>query len=224
MNNSFADLIDTDNVEKERLSKQPLAGLHSSGSEASVMLKAGDKIVYPSQGPCLIGPIVKRIIDDRPLMFYQLFVLNDCGGDLFIPVEKVEAVGIRLLMQAAEIPRLLDHMTQLATVADNYRQRNLHHLKLFSSGSAFDLAEIVGALTELRHTRSLSFGEHKTLEKAKGLLICEIAEVTGMTKEAANEQIDAALEARTKAVKATPTTRRNMTTGRHPVRTQAASG
>jgi len=56
------------------------------------------------------------------------------------------------------------------------------------------------------------------------LLICEIAEVTGMTREAANEQIDAALDARTKAVKATPTTRKNMTAGRHPIRTQAASG
>lgn len=189
-----------------------------------MILKTGDKIVYPSQGPCLIGPIVEMIIDEQPLMFYQLFVLNDCGGDLFIPVEKVEAVGIRLLMQAAEIPRVLEHLAQSVTVADNYRQRNLHHLKLFASGSAFDLAEIVGALTELRHARSLSFGEHKTLERAKGLLVCEIAEVTGTTREAANEQVEAALEARAKAVKASPTSRRSMTAGRHPIRTQAASG
>jgi CarD family transcriptional regulator len=158
-------------------------------------LMAGSKIVYPSQGPCLIGPIVKRIIDERPLMFYQLLVLSDCGGDLFIPVEKAGAVGMRLLLKASEIPKLLDHLAQPTTVGDNYRQRNLHNLKLFASGSAFDLAEIVSSLTVLSKSKSLSLGENRILERAKALLICEIAEVTGATKEAAKGQVESAINA-----------------------------
>jgi RNA polymerase-interacting CarD/CdnL/TRCF family regulator len=192
--------------------------------EIALILKAGSKIVYPSQGPCLIGPIVKRMIDERALMFYQLFVLNEGGGDVFIPVEKIESVGLRLLLNISEIPKLLDHLKQPATIADNYRQRSAHNQKLFASGSAFDLAEIVGSLTELNNTRSLSFGEQKTLEKAKGLLICEIVEVTGTTREAANEQLDTALLTRAKKTQTGSTARKGMAATRDQIMHQAASG
>ena len=189
-----------------------------------MILTNGSKIVYPSHGPCLIGPIVKKMIDERPRMFYQLLVLNGGGGDLFIPVEKVEAVGIRLLLNISEIPTLMDHLTRPAVGADSYRQRNLHNMKLFVSGSAFDLAEIVGSLTELQNVRSLAFGEQKTLEKAKGLLVCEIAEVTGTTREAANDQVEMALAARPKKGQAEAAARRRMTTRRNQSRYEAATG
>jgi len=158
-------------------------------------LTAGDKIVYPSQGPCLIGPIVERIIDDRPLMFYQLVVLNE-GGDLFVPIDKVKSVGIRLLLERSEIPKLLDQLKKPAKAVDGWKQRNLQNLKLFASGSAFDLAEIVETLTELSETKPLSFGECNKLKRAKQLLICEISEVTGETKEEVERQVDNALKAR----------------------------
>lgn len=189
-----------------------------------MILTTGSKIVYPSQGPCLIGSIVERIIGEQPRRFYQLLVLNECGGDLFVPVEKIEAVGIRLLLNVTEIPKLLEHLNLPATVADNHRQRGLHILKLFASGSAFDLAEIVGSLTELNNTKPLSFGENKTLEKAKGLLICEMAEVTGTTREAVKQQIETALETRKKESKASPASRRRVAANRDQLLQQAASG
>ncbi|MGA9771619.1 MAG: CarD family transcriptional regulator [Blastocatellia bacterium] len=165
-------------------------------------LTAGDKIVYPSQGPCIIGPIVERVIGDRTLMFYQLVVLNE-GGDLFVPVDKVKAVGIRQLLEKSEIPKLLDQLKKPAKAADSWRQRNLENLRLFASGSAFDLAEIVETLTELSETKSLSFGECNKLERAKRLLICEISEVTGETKQQVEQQVDDALKSRKKAVATT---------------------
>lgn len=161
-------------------------------------LTAGDKIVYPCQGPCLIGSIVERVIDDRPLMFYQLVILNE-GGDLFIPIDKIKTVGIRLLLERSEIPKLLDQLKKPAKAVDGWKQRNLENLRLFASGSAFDLAEIVEMLTELSETKPLSFGECNKLKRAKQLLVCEIAEVTGETKEEVEQQVDDALKARKEA-------------------------
>jgi CarD family transcriptional regulator len=162
-----------------------------------VRLTAGDKIVYPSQGPCLIGPIVERIIGDRPLKFYQIIVLNK-GGDLFVPVDKVNDVGIRRLLGKSEIPKLLNHLKlkRPARTAGNWRQRAVDVLRLFASGSAFDLAEVVETLTELGETKALSFVECRRLDRAKWLLICEISEVTGETTEEAEKHIDKALAAR----------------------------
>ena len=157
------------------------------------ILSAGDKAIYPGQGPCRIGRVTKRVIDGRVIMFYHLTVLDDNGGDLFVPVEKAKAIGIRLLLKESEIPGLLAHLRKGAKAADNWKQRATDNKKLFTSGSPFDLAEIVASLTELSKTRSLTLGESGTLGRARRLLICEISEVMGATKTAAAEQVDLAL-------------------------------
>jgi RNA polymerase-interacting CarD/CdnL/TRCF family regulator len=174
-----------------------------------MILNAGNKIVYPSQGPCLIGPVVKKMIDDRAVMFYQLTILNESGGELFVPVDKVDSVGIRLLLKKSEIPKLLDQLKQPAKPEDTWRERTITNLKLFATGSAFDLAEIVESLTELSETKALSFAESKRLDQAKRLLVSEISEVIGATKEDAEQMVDAALAARMTGVKASPLARGN---------------
>lgn len=169
-------------------------------------LTVGNKIVYPSQGPCLISSIVKRMIDGKPLVFYQLVILDDQGGELFIPVDKVEAIGIRLLLDKTEIPALLDQLKEPADPGVDWKNRTSNNTKLFASGSALDLAVIVESLTELRETKALSFGECKRLERAKSLLACEISEVMGSTTEEAEQQIENALKARNGETKPAPIT------------------
>ena len=169
-------------------------------------LTVGNKIVYPSQGPCLIGSIVERMIDGKQLTFYQLIILDEQGGDLFIPVDKVEAIGIRLLIDKTEIQALLDQLKKPADPGIDWKQRSSNNIKRFASGSAFDLAEVVESLTEQRKTKSLSFGESKRLDRAKSLLVCEISEAMGVTKQEAEQQIDNALKARNREVKSAPVT------------------
>jgi RNA polymerase-interacting CarD/CdnL/TRCF family regulator len=90
---------------------------------------------------------------------------------------------------------LLDQLTRPAQLADDYRQRARDNSRLLASGSAFDLAEIVESLTRLGETKSLSMAERKSLEKARSLLVCEISEVVGGTKEEADRQVEEALRA-----------------------------
>lgn len=164
-------------------------------------LTAGNKAIYPGQGPCRIGRVVKKVVDGRVIMFYHLTVLDDSGGDLFVPVEKARAIGVRLLMKKSEIPGLLAHLKKSAKTADNWKQRATDNLKLFTSGSPFDLAEVVASLTELSDTRSLTLGESGTLGRARRLLICEISEVMGETKTAVEEQVDQALKRANRGMK-----------------------
>jgi hypothetical protein len=44
-----------------------------------VILTSGNKVIYPSQGPCLICQVIKKVIDGRPVSFYQLALLDDRG-------------------------------------------------------------------------------------------------------------------------------------------------
>jgi RNA polymerase-interacting CarD/CdnL/TRCF family regulator len=166
------------------------------GKENRVILTSGNKVIYPSQGPCLIGPVIKKVIDGRPISFYQLALLDDSGGELFVPVDKVQTIGIRPMLNRSDIPRLLDLLKEPSGADKDWRQRALDNFKLFTAGSTFDLAEVVKSLTKVGEKRALSFRESQTLEKARKLLIGEISEVMGETKSATEEQINEALNPR----------------------------
>jgi CarD family transcriptional regulator, regulator of rRNA transcription len=161
-------------------------------------LSIGEKIIYPSHGPCVIGAVIKKHVGGTSTTFYRLAPLDDSGGELFIPVDKIRGLGIRQLLARSEIPKLLNHLKTETAGAKNWKQRAIDNSKLLASGSAFDLAEIVESLTELNETKALTPHDRQTLERAKKLLVCEIAEVLGETKSAAAEHVDRALQAHKK--------------------------
>jgi RNA polymerase-interacting CarD/CdnL/TRCF family regulator len=161
-----------------------------------MILTVGSKVVYPCQGPCLVGEAVERVVAGEHRSFHHLIVLDDRGGELFVPVDKVQAIGIRPLVKRSDIPKLRRHLMKTTRVAKDWKQRANDILRLFTSGSAFDLAEIVGSLTELNKTKTLSSREIWTLERARKFLVCEISEVMGETKSAAEEQVDQSLRTR----------------------------
>lgn len=167
-------------------------------------LGVGNKVIYPSQGPCRIGRIVTRVIDGTPIEFYHLLVLAEGGGELYVPVGKAQAIGIRLLLDKSDIPGLLGQLKKTVATADHWKQRADYNSKMSTSGSAFDLAEVVESLTELRDTKALTLGEARTLERARRLLIDEISEVMGETKQEAEQQVDVALKAQKERVEPGP--------------------
>lgn len=163
-------------------------------------LTVGDKVVYPGRGPCLIGAVVQKTICGRLASFYQLALLDDSKAELFVPVDKSGDLNMRALLTRPEIPTLLDHLKSRAPVtrnprtAKNWRQRELDNLKLFNTGSVFELADMVESLTQLSSAKTLAAHERETLYRARKLLICEISEVMGESKKAAEARIDNVLE------------------------------
>jgi len=158
-------------------------------------LKVGSKMVYPSQGPCLISSIVQKEIGGQAISFYQLALLDERGGELFVPVEKAQAGGLRQLLSKSEVPRLLELFNRPADTTRDWKKRASENAKLLASGSAFDLAMVVKSLTELSSKKELSFPEGRALEKARRLLICELAEIFRVPKSAAEDRLNQALKA-----------------------------
>ena len=163
-------------------------------------LTVGDKVVYPGRGPCLIGGVVQKVVCGMSTSFYRLALLDDSRAELFVPVANIHDLHMRALLNRSEIPKLLGHLkTGAGAIKDlgtakNWRQRELENSKLFSSGSIFDLAHMVEALTQLSGTKNLAPHERATLHRARKLLICEISEVMVESKTAAEARIDSVLE------------------------------
>jgi len=161
-----------------------------------MMLNVGNRVVYPSQGPCLVGAVVNKVICGKSTSFYQLAMLNEKGGELLVPVDKVTSLGLRQLLGKSDIPKLFGHLKNAAVAATNWKQRVIDNAKLLASGSAYDLAQVIESLTDLNKTKALTPRDRQTLDRARRILICEISEVTGETKTAAEEQLEKALKLR----------------------------
>ncbi len=160
-----------------------------------MIIDIGKKVMYPGQGPCLIGSVVKREIAGRSMNFYRLVLLGDGGGELFVPLEKVRTLGLRPLLTAAEIPALMARLQAPPPCPKDWKQRAMEHARLLASGTTFDLAEIVGGLILLNEAKPLSTRESLLLDRAKKLLIREVAEVTEEARSEAEARINRALRA-----------------------------
>ncbi|HEY3304524.1 MAG TPA: CarD family transcriptional regulator [Candidatus Binatia bacterium] len=163
-------------------------------------LTVGNKVVYPGRGPCLIGAVINKVVCGTSASFYRLTLLDDSSAELFVPVEKSSDLQIRSLLDRSEIPKLLANLkTRTGPATDpgpkSWRQRNLENLELFNSGSIFDLARVVESLTQLSGTKTLASNERETLQRARALVVSEIAAVMDESKAAAEARINTVLEA-----------------------------
>jgi CarD family transcriptional regulator len=161
----------------------------------------GDKVVYPSQGPCLIDAVVEKTIAGQPAMFYRLSLLDHTRDAILVPIEKLDALHVRRLLGKSEIPKVLGRLEHEPLVAKNWKQRAIDNAKLLASGSACDLAEVVDSLTQLSDANALLPRERQTLDKARQFLICEISEVLEESRDAAQGQIDRALASKRNLLK-----------------------
>jgi CarD family transcriptional regulator len=167
--------------------------------EIHMTLTVGKKVFYPGRGPCLVGSVVQKVVCGTSARFYRLALLDGSKAELFVPVDNLHDLHMRALLDRSDIPELLAHLETRTEAtkegaAKNWRQRELDHLKLFKSGSIFDLADTVEALTQLSGSKTLSADERDTLYRARKLLICEISEVMDESKHAAEARIDNVLQ------------------------------
>jgi len=84
--------------------KVPIDERADEEESQTVRLAVGSKVTYPSLGPCIIGGVVNKMVAGTSVSFYKLAVLDGSGGELFVPVDKAQSSGLRLLLKESEIP------------------------------------------------------------------------------------------------------------------------
>lgn len=162
------------------------------------MFRVGKVVFYPGCGPCSVAGVAMRASGLESTLFYHLVVLGD-QGEVFVPVERASALGLRALLTRADVPSLLATLREKEDPASDWRVRNRENQQRLASGSAFDLAEIVRSLVVLGDTHELSFTDRRILLRARALLIDELSSVTSTTKTAAEARIDLILEERSRS-------------------------
>ena len=140
------------------------------------MFNIGDLAVYPAHGVGVIESIESKLISGRKQDFYIMRILDN-GMIIMIPLDNVDNVGLRQVIDADQVPQIFAILKEREIVPDNqtWNRRYREYMEKIKTGSVFELAEVLRDLFILREDKELSFGERKMLDTARGLLVKEIS-------------------------------------------------
>jgi CarD family transcriptional regulator len=155
--------------------------------------KVGDKVVYPNHGVALIEEVSKISLDDHSARCYRLRVAAN-KTVVMVPTNKTDDVGMRKVIDEKESKRLMRRLrdTDVSTGTD-WKERFQENAAKMQSGSIRDVADVLKSLTVLQQQKDLSDREKRMLEKARYLLVSEMAAAEDLTDERVEEKIDKAL-------------------------------
>lgn len=163
--------------------------------------KIGDKVVYPNHGLGIIEQIEKRSMGDRMEEFLTLrIVAND--STVMVPRSNTTSVGLRRVVTKKEVEDVFDVLKDTKiTLYDDWKGRFQENSDKMRTGSITEVARVFKSLSHLAIQKNLSYRERRMLDKAKYLIVSEIAEVERMTADQVEAKIDRAVARGIKQVK-----------------------
>ncbi|MDF2891647.1 MAG: transcriptional regulator, CarD family [Clostridia bacterium] len=154
------------------------------------MFNIGDKIVYPIHGAGVIESIEeKEILGSKNKYYIMKMPIGDMS--VMIPLDNIEALGIRTVIDRASTDTVLEILAQSPTEMNKvWTKRYRENGKKIKEGNIFDIAEIVRNLIILDRAKKLSAGEKKILANAKNIILSELM----LVLELENQEVESLLE------------------------------
>ncbi len=153
----------------------------------------GDKVVYPNHGVGVIEQISSRTIGLNVHKFY-LLKIKASSLKVEVPFANVGTVGLRAVVKNGEIAKILNFLTD--GKCDNnadWKYRFKENSDKMRTGSLLEVAVVLKSLLVLAKSKPLSFREKKMLERARYLLVTELAMVKNTEESEIEDLLNKAL-------------------------------
>jgi CarD family transcriptional regulator len=161
-----------------------------------VSFRVGEKVVYPNHGVSVVEKIGEGFATEPapiPRSFYHLRLISN-NSKVMVPIGNTDLIGLRRLTQRKDISglmrRLADH--RFSAMGD-WKGRYKQNLDKMKSGRLYDIADVLKTLNFIGSRKTLSFREKKMYERAKYLIVSEIAVINGLDELEVEHQVDRAL-------------------------------
>jgi CarD family transcriptional regulator len=172
--------------------------MNPAAEELNLSFKIGDKVVYPNHGVSIVEGIGSGFetasIPPRDDLFYHLRVLSN-NSRVMVPVPNSEKIGLRKLSKRKDVNELMALLADSnVTKHADWKGRYKTNLDKMKSGRLEDVADVLKNLSYVRLRKSLSFREKKMYERARYLIVSEIAVVSGREEQDVEKLVDKALD------------------------------
>lgn len=163
-----------------------------------MQFKIGDKVVYPNHGLGVIETIEKREVGDRMEEFLRLRIVGN-DSTVMVPRGNTANVGLRPIVSRKEIESVFDVLKDTRIkVFDDWKGRFQENSDKMRTGSITEVAMVFKSLTHLSLQKNLSYRERRMLDRARYLIVSEIAEVEKMKTEDVEIKVDKAVASASK--------------------------
>ncbi|HVT44741.1 MAG TPA: CarD family transcriptional regulator [Thermoanaerobaculia bacterium] len=154
--------------------------------------KVGDKLVYPNHGVTVVEQIGESVLAESNTCYHLRLLAND--SRLMVPVANTDRVGLRRLYPQKEIKSLLTALEKKESKThSDWKGRYRENLERMKTGRLEDVADVLKNLDEVQKRKSLSFREKKMYDRAKYLLVSEIAIVKNIPETEAENLVERCL-------------------------------
>lgn len=155
--------------------------------------KVGEKVVYPNHGVGVIEQVTHSHLNGRAERFYLVRILSN-SLKVTVPCPNADCVGLRRTIKPAQVPQVLRRLEK--SKIENHRDwksRFKLNSEKMRTGSLFDVAEVLKSLIALSNSKVLSFREKKMMERARHLLVTELAVVRNVSEGTIEQALEKAL-------------------------------
>jgi CarD family transcriptional regulator len=158
-------------------------------SAADLNFHIGDKVVYPNHGVGVIEQISSRSVGPTVEKFYLLNI-KASSLKVMVPCHNAGSVGLRRVVRNGEIQKVLDLLSVSESNGNgDWKDRFKENSDRMRTGSLLEVAGVLKSLITLHQAKPLSFREKKMLERARYLLVSELA----MARNCEEENIEVLL-------------------------------
>lgn len=142
--------------------------------------KVGENAVYPNYGVGKVAAIETKEFQGSKQTFYVIQFM-DSGTKIMVPTDNAEARGLRPIISRIEADKVIEVLKRTNVKIDNqtWNRRYREYMEKIKTGSVYEIAEVLRDLYLLKVDKELSFGERKMLDKARSLLLNELALAAG---------------------------------------------
>jgi CarD family transcriptional regulator len=145
--------------------------------------KIGDKVVYPNHGVGIIEQINFGVLNGRTEKYYMLKIYSS-GLKVMVPATNAISVGLRPVIRNGETLKVLSFLEKgKPNSHHDWKHRFKENSERMRTGALIEVAAVLKSLVSLSRTKPLSFREKKMLERAKFLLVSELATARNTSPE-----------------------------------------
>jgi CarD family transcriptional regulator len=152
--------------------------------------KIGQKVAYPNIGVCSIEKIENKNVGGNDLEFYSLRLISN-GSVVFIPTAKIQNIRLRPIINSIQCEKVMNYIADVfETVPTDWKIRSREFGEKLQSGDIFQVSDVLKKLYFQNNLKALSFREQRIFEKAKFLVVSELAAVCSLSECLVEEKIN----------------------------------
>lgn len=154
-----------------------------------LQLNKGQVLIHPQHGPVTVTKTMSRTVGGKSLKYVILDVHAE-DMSVSLPVDSVEEIGVRAVMDAARVREVFEVLTDEGEPFDKvWSRRFKHNTERLRSGDQLKIAGLIRDVTRRDDEVKVSYGEANLLQEGLNLLTAELSIALGVPAERAVELV-----------------------------------